>query len=574
MCGIIGGINNSRFKYDLGLKAMNYRGPDGYKLVERDNVVLGFVRLAIRDLSDKAMQPMVNETEDVYILFNGEIYAVDSLREELGQEYLFKTTSDTEVILNAYLKYGENFVDIIDGMFAIVIVDFAKNKILLYRDRVGIKPVYYWLEGNNFVFSSELKGIINTINGTYPLQLDNTAIYDYFSYGYIPDPKTMYQGIYKLEPAHMATFDLNDNSIDYRRYWELNVNPEEGVFSENRAEEAKEIVLEAVREQMVADVKVGNFLSGGIDSSIIALCTKELGYDIDHFSIGFHTQIGEEVYNELPYAELLAEEFNLILHSEYFGKNDLWLLDDDLTEWFDEPYACRSCYPAFFVSRLARNHSCKVVLTGDGGDEIFGGYYRYSEYARISNNIKRNGISELYYYCVYPRFRKYSKRLLDDIIKYGIQVDWYGEKNKRRRLEKIGIKVPNDYDDFWYIRKYYNSELPPITRAQVVDFYTYLPCACLQKTDRTTMINSIEGRVPFCDKKVVEFAFSLSQNERCTSDNLKGLLKTAFSDDLPHKIITKEKKGFSYPSSYDKRLESIWDYRYDLYKKYVKKYLI
>ena len=271
MCGILGG-NNSRWDYKKGIESMSHRGPDGIRIDSMEDFTLAFARLAIIDLSVNGMQPMFSIDGQVGIVFNGEIYGYQKLKKELEKKgYRFRSTTDTEVILNAYIEWGEKFVTRVDGMFGMAIYDKRDGMIRLFRDRVGIKPLYYYYDGVNFGFSSELKGIVNMCN-TVSLQVDYTAVYDYLNYIYIPEPKTYYKNVYKMLPGHRVIFDIKSKRIvKDSDYWKLNVNSNQA--SERKqsdiVEELKELIKVSVREQMIADVPVGTFLSGGVDSSII-----------------------------------------------------------------------------------------------------------------------------------------------------------------------------------------------------------------------------------------------------------------------------------------------------------------
>lgn len=556
MCGILGG-NCRQWDYDAGLEAMHYRGPNGKRIKEYDNFVLGFVRLAIRDLSDLAMQPMISADNQVAVVFNGELYGIENLRNELERKYEFKTSSDTEVLLNLYLEYGDGFIEKIDGMFAIAIYDRRKDIVTLYRDRVGIKPLYYLYDGTDFCFSSELKGITQTCrNRSY--EYDLTALYDFFSYEYIPEPKTMYKNVFKLEPAHKVVFHIAERQLEVpQRYWSLTVNPYEGITRDKReiCQEARRIISGEIKNQLVSDVEVGTFLSGGIDSSIVTAVANEVAGDkLKAFSIGF--EVDEERYrhyDERQYAKMLADKYEIDLISEIFPKEKLKEIYPNIAQWYTEPYAAHSCYPTYFVSELVKNNGVTVVLTGDGGDEIFGGYTRYEKFKQQmqKRSTRKKRFSNVFYQYVYGSARRrFAEYFLEDIALYGLEVDWCHYKNQRQILSDMGIVVPKDYDDFWYFRKYDNKELPPITRAQVIDFNTYLPSACLQKVDRATMQCSIEARVPLCGKEVIEFAFSLTEDERCMGGDLKGVLKCTYSEEIPHDILYKCKKGFTFPPRY------------------------
>ena len=270
MCGILGG-SKKIWDYESGIKSISHRGPDMRRVLREDRFSLAFARLSILDFSDAGMQPMTSMDGKVSIVYNGEIYGYVKLKARLEKKYRFVSSSDTEVILSAYMEYGDAFIDHIDGIFAIAIYDRRNQTIRLFRDRVGVKPLYYFYDGRNFGFASELKAIEHMLD-TEKLELDYTAIYDYLSFAYVPTPKTMYRNVRQLKPAHKLVYRIADQRISkQRKYWDFNVNDQIGRYrkDETLAEELRALVHKSVHEQMVADVPVGTFLSGGVDSSVV-----------------------------------------------------------------------------------------------------------------------------------------------------------------------------------------------------------------------------------------------------------------------------------------------------------------
>lgn len=556
MCGILGG-NNLHWDYDKGINSMYHRGPDGVKVEKLENFCMAFTRLSVIDLSESAMQPMFSRDGMVGIVFNGEVYGFQKLRTQLKNKgHHFRSDSDTEVILNAYLEYGEKFITKIDGMYGMAIYDKREGRqgtVKLYRDRMGIKPLYYYYDGQNFGFSSELKGIVNMCSDS-SLQIDNTAIYDYLNYIYIPDPKTMYKNVYKLLPAYRLVFDLASHKIIKKgSYWKLEVN---GTKSKQRnskelIEEVKELIEETVREQMIADVPVGVFLSGGVDSSIIAYESNKVHTGIESFSIGFE----EARYNELKFAKLLADRHDIKQNQKIFSRDIFHENYSNLKKWYDEPFADTSAFPTYLVSNEARK-KVTVVLTGDGGDEVFGGYSRYGILQEKEQQVKSFDnafISRMY--MIFCKNRKYDLKFLDALSLYNINMAPALSENDKKLRKQLGI--PKDYDKLWYLKKYYKKDLPPITRMQYVDLKTYLPGDILTKVDRASMAVSLECRVPFLSRKIVEFSFSLSQDDRCLSGEFKGLLKKAYEPVIDKEILYRPKKGFAMPVEYFRRRISV-----------------
>lgn len=561
MCAILGG-NNFEWNYKNGIKCMEHRGPDGSRVNTLDNFTLAFARLAIMDLSVHGMQPMFSDDEQVGIVFNGEIYGYQKLRGQLIKKgHYFYSTSDTEVVLHAYLEWGDQFITKIDGMYGMAIYDNRERKVKLFRDRLGIKPLYYYYDGNNFGFSSELKGIVNMCSDVL-FEIDNTAVYDFLHYAYIPEPKTYYKNVHRLLPGHCMIFDINKKCIiKNNSYWKLKVNDHQGSQRKQSdlVEELKFLIKESVDEQMVADVPVGTFLSGGVDSSIITYEGHELNPKLETFSMGFMNP----KYNELRFASKLAERYHINMNSKVFDRNILKKYYDQLKIWYDEPFADTSAFPTFLVSQLAKE-KVTVVLTGDGGDEVFGGYWKYQA---MWNKEKEHAPDHLLISALYSKYKKNNQKdyfWMDDLAflesTYGcpLRVD---DKKIRKQLG-----IDKDYDMFWPLRKHYFKDLPPMTRVQYMDIKTYLPGDILTKVDRAAMAVSLETRVPLLSKKLVEFSFSLSEEDRCPKGMSKGLLKRAYDEEIGKELLYRHKMGFSMPENYfnaerspqERILEEVW----------------
>lgn len=545
MCGILGG-NNTNWDYQAGIECMLHRGPDGIRIETMDSITFAFARLAIIDLSSNGMQPMFSKNNEVCIVFNGEIYKYDGLKKKLEKKYFFHSTSDTEVLLYAYMEYGDRFIDKIDGMFAIAIYDRRCNKIKLFRDRIGIKPLYYCVQGQNFGFASELKGIVNML-GDQKLEVDKTALYDFLTYTYIPEPKSVYKNVYKLEPAHYLIYDVSKKQIEKKAsYWKLKICTRESGTNDigETQYELRQKIADSVRAQMVADVPVGTLLSGGVDSSVITFECHKLDRQIKSFSMAFES----EEYDEIKYARELVIMWNLNNCERVFKRNTFQLLYDNMKNWFDEPYADVSAFPTYSVMQMAKENGVTVLLTGDGGDEVFGGY-DVADVMYEKKGINIRYISDLYEKRVRPYANNkeiVDKILLDDVAFFSMKRNWALRNNKEKYAENFGI--PKDYDDYWFIRKHYHKELPPITRSQVVDFHTFLPFV-LNKVDRTSMALSLEVRVPLLDREIIEYSFSLPQEVRCRNRMKKELLKQAYPE-IPYNIKYRRKQGFGMPGKY------------------------
>lgn len=571
MCGILGG-SKENWNYQEAIKAIAHRGPDGNRLQRIAGFYLGFVRLAIIDLNENAMQPMFSYDGNYAIAFNGEIYDYMQVRKVLEDKgYQFHTKSDTEVFLYSFVEWEGKMFDHIDGIFAAAILDVKEEKIYLFRDRAGVKPLYYFYDGYSFAFASELKAIKKMCTDIN-FVLDNTALYDYHTYMYIPEPKTMYKNVFKLQPASCMIYDIKKHKIlaDFK-YWKIHLNTKEGDLPskkklEDKAEELRYHMNRVITRQIVSDVPVGTFLSGGVDSSIITAVVKSHIADISGYCIGFT----DRRYDESRYAVKMAEVLGVECKVKMFKKTDYNRLENCIYDLYDEPFADTSAYPTYFLSEFAKQ-DVTVVLTGDGGDELFGGYPRCL-FANEQLNVKRNRKNKnfLLFYMDYENELKKFHINLDNVLKDEalLLVPYYqfGIRPDRIKLRKK-YRIDKDYDDAWLIRKYYHKDLPPFTRMRYLDFMTYLSGDILTKVDRASMKVSLEARVPFLDKELIEFAFSLTQQECNPKGELKGLLKYAYKDELPLKLLNRKKTGFSIPYNYvqgdgcpqEILLKKLWD---------------
>ncbi|MBL4606722.1 MAG: asparagine synthase (glutamine-hydrolyzing) [Pseudomonadales bacterium] len=380
MCGIFGCTSFDKSNIEkarISLHSLEHRGPDQWHEFHDDSVYMGHHRLSILDLSDHGKQPMVSPDKDVIITVNGEIYNFLKIRKELESKHQFKCDSDSEVILFGYIEWGiDKLLEKIDGMYAISIYDISKNRTYLAKDRVGIKPLYYSNIDGQICWSSELKAIEKYYDN---LKIDNTSVYDFLTYRYIPTPKTMYENVFKLEPAHYLEIDPTSNAIKKECYWSLKTTEQE--ITIDRAEtELYQLLNKSIQEQMISDVPVGFFLSGGLDSSTIVSLAAKCHSDINTFSIGFSDKNHDETY----FAKLVAEKYTTNHHVKTLNEPEVIQLFPNIKKWYDEPFADSSCFPTYVVSAYAKEN-VTVVLTGDGGDELFGGYNWYRALYSIKN---------------------------------------------------------------------------------------------------------------------------------------------------------------------------------------------
>jgi len=559
MCGFVGGTDPA-WDYAAALASIVHRGPDDGQLKLDGPVRVGFRRLAIIDLDDEANQPMLADDGESWLVFNGEIYGFRELRAKLEKHgHIFRTSSDTEVVLRAYFEWGDEFVERIDGMFAIALWDARLQRLKLYRDRPGIKPLYYYHDGKRFAFASELKALEHALDAN-DLQVDHSALYDFLGYRYVPAPKTHYHNCFKLLPAHCLSYDPETGRIDGpHRYWTIPV-PEQPrqISADEAAEELRSLIDDSVRNQMISDVPLGFFLSGGIDSSVVVASASRMGADVSTFSIGFDSSAASET----PFAREVAELFGTKHHERILMQSAAADLLPRLKTWFDEPFADDSAMPTFLVSQMAREN-VTVALTGDGGDEVFGGYRTYPRFARYDGLPSWPPFMDRFTYALRKPFGRRStvtrlSMLLELAMSQGPRL-WgkimggLPEAAKRHYRDRFGI--PADYDDWWHFREYWRDDLPFRTRLQLVDFHTFMPGLVLTKVDRTSMAVSLEARVPLLDRRIIEFSFSLPEAVRYHNDEPKGLLRHAYRGILPDHILDRRKKGFGIPRYYLKDLD-------------------
>src|SRR5438445_3062531 len=552
MCGIVGfslpdsaDASNGRL-----LKMMNdslrHRGPDDEGFHLEGPVGIGMRRLSIIDLKT-GDQPITNEDRSVWVVFNGEIYNYRELTAELlAKGHRFATASDTEVLVHLYEEYGEECVRRLRGMFAFAIWDRSRGTLFLARDRLGIKPLYYAETPKGFVFASELKAIVRS--PWVSRQLSQRALRAYLQYGYVPDPLSILEGVAKLPPAH--TLSIRKGRADApRSYWHSTVYFQDAMAPSQEQETGEALwarLQDAVRSHLVSDVPLGAFLSGGVDSTaVVAIMAQELGVPIKTFSVGFR----EEGYNELPYARRVAEWFGTEHHELLVEPGDLGVLEDVLSA-LDEPFADASAIPTYLVSKLAKQH-VKVVLSGDGGDELFAGYDRYVVDHRrrhlgllgdaglgrvlrvLSAALPEGAPGKNYLYNLsLPRLERY----LDSISLF-----------PARALGGLLEPAVVHHESSFATALAAGDGLDPLSRLQDLDLNTYLPGDILTKVDRMSMANSLEARVPLLDHPLVEFACGLPADLRFRAGQTKHLLKRTLRGRVPEEVLTRPKHGFGVP---------------------------
>lgn len=560
MCGIIGAyINKSNDldveKFNIIRDKLSYRGPDSGGTFNHNNIFLGHRRLSIIDL-DTGNQPMFDAKGEISIVFNGEIYNFLTIKEELKTlGVIFKTNSDTEVILEGYLAWGlEDCLKRLEGMYAFSIWDNQKKKLFVVRDKFGEKPLYYTQDENGVYFASELKAIVPFI---YKTKISKKALNLFFSLTYIPAPYTIYENVFKLEPGYFL--EISDSGVQEKQFYNLLEQFEEADKHKIQSyEEAKkqlrDLLFESVRLRMVSDVPLGAFLSGGIDSSIVsAIMSNVSEKPVNTFSIGFK----EKAYDESERAKLVADHIQSNHHVYFVDHNDLLGIVDETLSYFDEPFGDSSAIPSMIVAKKARE-KVTVVLTGDCADELFGGYEKYlaKHYTDKYNaypKIARKAFESFVKLIPHANATNHTLRKMKKVItSASLQPD-----EQYKQLCSLGYNVeekskllkPNFAEDVsQHITKYFNERSgDELSKTFYSDVKLVLEGDMLTKVDRACMLNSLEARVPFLDSKIVEFSARLPHVFKILGTDKKKILKETFADLLPEEALTFSKKGFGIP---------------------------
>ena len=564
MCGIAGFVDRRKLLaaeeaavvLDRMCRVITHRGPDDQgTMLTGDGVGLGMRRLSIIDLSG-GHQPISNEDGSVSIVFNGEIYNYRELQPELeARGHKFRTHSDTEAIVHAYEEYGADCVSRLRGMFAFAIWDARRGSLFIARDRVGKKPLYYTLVNEDtLVFGSELKSLLE-----HPLvarDIDPLAIDEYLTSGYIPDPHCILRGVQKLPPGHHLTFAKGRLSI--ARYWDFTYESIENAKArraEDYLEELQALLAESVRLRLVSDVPLGAFLSGGVDSStVVGLMSREMSQPVKTFSIGFN----EDTYSELKYARIAAKHFETE-HHEFVVTPDLCEIVDELAWYLDEPFADSSAIPTYMVSKMARQY-VKVVLSGDGGDELFAGYTRYSidqqrdGFARLPRFLRRGLMAPLSRRLPHgARGRNFLYNVaLDPLDRYLDSTSIFTSLNKPAlytaefRKQLNGQNGSSQFESGRLLAKNVRSG-EGLDALLYIDSKTYLPGDILTKVDRMSMAVSLEARVPLLDHKLIEFVTSIPAHLKLKNGETKHIFKQAVRGLVPPQILDRPKQGFGVP---------------------------
>ena len=543
MCGIAGFYNKESQKSSAEtvkkmVSAIYHRGPDSQGFFESDYVHLGNCRLSIIDLKT-GDQPVFNEDRTITLVFNGEIYNFLEIREGLLKRgHKFRSASDTETVVHLYEEKGVDCLRDLNGMFALALWDANKKILFLARDRLGVKPLIWSWKGNNFAFASEIKGLLPALN--FKPVINGRVLSYYFTFGFIPAPLTIYQDIFKLEPAHYLLFD--GKKVVKKSYWQA---PREThvVQLEKAKQELYKLTQEAVKRRLIADVPLGAFLSGGFDSSIVVGLMKKLAGSVETFSIGFE---GPSFFNELPQAQRVAKFFGVKNYSEVISAKTVRDLIPEVLDKLDEPFADSSIIPTYLLSKITRQ-KVKVALSGDGGDEIFVGYSKYQGHywSRYISPLFLLRLVDLLPVSREGGWGEFIRKLVK--FKKGAEFSlperhfiWTAVGDSSQLLKEQSIN-PKDF----YLSLFKDKD--SLEQALLVDFEFNLPDDMLTKVDSASMQNSLEVRSPFLDYTLAEFMLSLPVGIRFRGGKLKYLAKETFKDLLPHFVLDYRKQGFEIP---------------------------
>ena len=555
MCGI-----NGVYHYrdgepaDLALierqaQCMRHRGPDDSDLWSDGPVAFGHRRLAIVDLSPGGHQPMCNEDESLWVTYNGELYGWPQLRTALAARgHRFRGSSDTELLVHLYEEHGDGLVEHLRGMFAFALYDRPRRRLLIARDRLGIKPLYYHDDGRRLAFASELKAL--TLDPSVPREVDEESVADYLTFQYVPSPQTILKGVKKLPPGHFLVCDAS--GVRVQRYWSLPVEPERGHSEEYYRERLRSLLVEAVRIRLVADVPLGAFLSGGIDSSaVVALMASIVGVPVKTYTIGFE----EQSFSELEHARRVAKHLGTDHHEMMVRPRALELVPR-LVWQMDEPFADASMIPTSYVSEMARRE-VTVALSGDGGDEAYGGYTTYGwarDYASLDwvpRSLRRlMATPARWMHPDHALGRKLHRTGLDALDRHLDVISHFGTRELEAVLSPELRAALGDHDPYADARAHYLAAEPHAGKFGALlhlDTLTYMTDDVLTKVDRTSMLHSLEVRVPLLDHKLMEFVARIPFEYKVRGNVTKWIFREAIRDLLPAETVKRSKQGFGVP---------------------------
>ena len=557
MCGIAGyGGFKNKVSLNSAISAIKHRGPDDDGVVYFKEAALGNTRLSILDLSSKGHQPMFNQDQSLCITFNGEIYNFSDVKKLLENKYSFRSNTDTEVILNAYKEWGYKCLDKLNGMFSFVIYDKKKKLLFGARDRLGQKPLKYYFKNGTFIFASEIKALLALLPDKP--EVDEEAIDNFLTLQYIPSPQTGFKSIYKLPPAHY--FVYQKNKLFIQKYWALDLSKKENHTPKEWENLIFYEIKRSVKSHLISNVPVGALLSGGLDSSIIvALMTQYTSQKINTFSIGF----SEEEFDETPYARIVSKMFNTNHIELRITAKDLMNNIENITSIYDEPIADNSTLPMLILAKLAGT-KVKVALTGDGGDENFAGYDRYTIvnmskfFSQLPQSLKAFlRIAAQTAFTYYPtkqteRIKRFFSTLEEPFYKKYANYNAFFTNTIKHDLYSSDFKKAIGINDTFKIHKFlFDPKLNQLVNALKIDINTYLPDDLLYKSDSASMAFGLELRSPFLDHVLMKKVAAMPSDLKVRFLTKKKILKDIASKNnlLPKKIIFRQKHGFTIPQN-------------------------
>lgn len=564
MCGITGIISNNQDHINDTIKrmvaTMSHRGPDanGVEIIHFENkhVALGHARLSILDLSENGAQPKSSHNQRYWIVHNGEIYNFKEIQKELiAHGHSFQSESDTEVILNAFAEWGVECVHKFTGMFAFAILDTQTQILRIFRDRAGVKPLYYFNQNGNIGFASELKALMAYPEFKKDLSFDSLSLY--FKYGYIPEPHSIFKNTYKLEAGHYIEIDIQNNNTQNIQYWNIldyyNL-PKKQISESVAIDEIHTLLQKACNYRMVSDVPVGIFLSGGYDSSAVAaILQKQSSQKIKTFTIGFE----DHRYDEAPYAKEIATHIGTDHYEYYCSLQDALDIIPKLPHIYDEPFADSSAIPTTIVSQLARQH-VTVSLSADGGDELFGGYtkytnsistiltlYKYRKLLKIPAKIIHLIIKNIAYSYKWEQAANcILAKNINDIAKERLDSNYISKHLQEKMLQHPFQQVKTRFDDISHVDMTNNTIFDAM---MAIDYKTYMSDDVLHKVDRATMSISLEGREPLLDHHLSEYLAQIPSELKLKNGVKKHLLKEIVHKYIPKGMMDRPKQGFGIP---------------------------
>lgn len=555
MCGVTGYIGNNKLPLDEMMNTIQHRGPDAlgkYETVINNKYIgLGHTRLSILDLSEKGNQPFSSSDNKIHLIYNGEVYNYLELKEEHLKNESFKSNTDTEVILKLYQQKGMAFIDLLNGDFSIAILDENINKLFLIRDRAGVKPLYFSYQNETLIFGSEIKSILKA---GVKAELATENLQKYFVFKYSPANETLFKNINRLQPAHFAVYDINNATFEIKRYWEPNQDKYKGITYQEAQNEVKNLLQDATEKRLISDVPVGTFLSGGLDSSIIASFLKGKN-DITHYCASKEAKDikKEGTTSDFHYAQQLAEEWGINMTEIPIGSDNTNLEQIRNTiKYSDDLIADGSQIPSFLITQQAAKKS-KVILSGMGADELFLGYAGHQmtlldswmSKMPLSNAMAKMGFSLDQGKGKFKAFRRYLHKL----------GKYYQYPNYKFGLYTIVGDYENSLSVFkgdkenttQFLSNYFPEGVNPYECFKTFEYENFLQ-KNVSYLDRMTMANSVEGRVPFLDHRIIEFAHSLPRKYKLSNTGkTKVVLKDAFKNDLPNYVTNRRKAGFGMP---------------------------